>query len=108
MMIGNFSMDDLRDSRKRTVSSPEGLAARTRELGLDEGVVLKEKWDTKMKTAEKDKGKWDGYSISELKAKKDKLMKKDKRTDSEQKEVKQIDFAIRAKQKKDKWGKIEK
>lgn len=103
-----FSMDDLRDSRKRTVSSPEGLAARTRELGLDEGVVLKEKWDTKMKTAEKDKGKWDGYSISELKAKKDKLMKKDKRTDSEQKEVKQIDFAIRAKQKKDKWGKIEK
>ena len=64
-----------------------------------------EAWDAEMKTAEKDKGKWDGYSIADLKAKKKKLMDKETRSAAEQKTVKQIDFAIRAKQK-DKWGKI--
>lgn len=66
---------------------------------------LAEKWGTKMHTAEKDKGKWDGYTISELKAKKAKLMNKEERTADEQKTVKQINFALRAKQK-DHWGKI--
>jgi len=64
-----------------------------------------EKWGTEMHTAEKDKGKWDGYTIADLKAKKKKLMDKESRTAAEQKTVKQIDFAIRAKQK-NKWGKI--
>jgi hypothetical protein len=64
-----------------------------------------EKWGTEMHTAEKDKGKWDGYTIAELKAKKKKLMDKEERSAAEQKTVKQIDFAIRAKQK-DKFGKI--
>ena len=60
-----------------------------------------------MHTAEKDKGKWDGYTIAELKAKKKKLMDKQERSAAEQKTVKQIDFAIRAKQK-DKFGAIKK
>jgi hypothetical protein len=64
-----------------------------------------EKWGTEMHTAEKDKGKWDGYTIADLKAKKKKLMDKESRTAAEQKTVKQIDFAIRAKQK-NKWGDI--
>ena len=64
-----------------------------------------ESWNAKMHTAEKDKGKWDGYTLAELKAKKSNLMKKATRTAAEQKTVKQIDFAIRAKQK-NKWGKI--
>ena len=64
-----------------------------------------EKWGTEMHTAEKDKGKWDGYTIAELKAKKKKLMDKEERSAAEQKTVKQIDFAIRAKQK-DRFGKI--
>jgi len=64
-----------------------------------------EKWGTEMKTAEKDKGKWDGYTLAELKAKKKKLMDKEERSAAEQKTVKQIDFAIRAKQK-DKFGAI--
>ena len=66
-----------------------------------------EKWGTEMHTAEKDKGKWDGYTIAELKAKKKKLMDKEERSAAEQKTVKQIDFAIRAKQK-DKFGAIKK
>ena len=58
-----------------------------------------------MRTAEKDKGKWDGYTIADLKAKKKKLMDKESRSAAEQKTVKQIDFAIRAKQT-DKFGAI--
>jgi hypothetical protein len=69
------------------------------------GRQLDEKWGTKMHTAKKDKGKWDGYTIAELKEKKAKLMKKETRTPSDQTTVKQINFAIRAKQK-NKWGKI--
>jgi hypothetical protein len=67
--------------------------------------TLNEAWDAKMHTAKKDVGKWDGYTVAELKAKKAKLMKKETRSAAEQKLVKQIDFAIRAKQK-NKWGKI--
>lgn len=66
---------------------------------------LDEKWDAEMKTAPKDVGKWEGYTIAELKARKKKLMDKAERSDSEQKEVRQINFAIRAKQE-DSWGKI--
>ena len=74
--------------------------------GLAEGrKKVAEKWGTEMHTAEKDKGKWDGYTIADLKAKKKKLMDKEERSAAEQKTVKQIDFAIRAKQK-DKFGAI--
>ena len=41
--------------------------------------TLNEAWDAKMHTAKKDVGKWDGYSVAELKAKKAKLMKKEKK-----------------------------
>lgn len=73
---------------------------------LEEGKkCVKEKWDTKMKTAKKDIGKWEGYTIADLKARKKKLMDKEKRSAAEQKEVDQLNFAIRAKQKNS-WGKI--
>jgi hypothetical protein len=76
--------------------------------GLAEGrKKVAEKWGTEMHTAEKDKGKWEGYTIADLKAKKKKLMDKEGRSAAEQKTVKQIDFAIRAKQK-DKFGAIKK
>lgn len=74
-------------------------------LGRRKKEELAEKWDAKMHTAKKDVGKWDGYSVAELKAKKEKLMKKDERSAAEQKTVKQLNFAIRAKQK-NKWGKV--
>lgn len=67
---------------------------------------LAESWGTEMHTAAKDKGKWDGWTLAKLKTRKKKLMDKESRSAAEQKEVKQIDFAIRAKQK-DKWGKVD-
>lgn len=69
---------------------------------ISEGKV-EEKWDAKMKTAKKDIGKWEGYSVADLKKRKKRLMDKESRTAAEQKEVKQINFAIRAKTG---WGKI--
>jgi hypothetical protein len=86
---------------------PGGEEPTDDDLGLAESRKrVSEKWDAKMKTAEKDKGKWDGWTLAKLKAHKKKLMDKETRTAAEQKEVKQIDFAIRAKQK-DKWGKVD-
>ena len=78
---------------------------RRRGIKENESTELVEKWGTKMKTAPKDMGKWEGYTISELKARKKKLMDKEERSAAEQKEVKQLNFAIRAKQE-DNWGKI--
>lgn len=102
-----LSIDDLDTARDRTISGPEGLAAHSKHLGYTtESSELKEKWNTKLHTSKKDMGKWDRYSVAELKAKKAKLMKKEERTSSEQKEVQQINFAIRAKQTDGKWGKI--
>lgn len=80
------------------------LGRRKKPAPADEEVT--EAWDAEMKTAEKDKGKWDGWTLDRLKAKRKKLMDKPSRTADEQKTVKQIDFAIRAKQK-DKWGKVD-
>jgi hypothetical protein len=80
------------------MKSPEPLGRRKKE-------DLAEKWNKEMNTAEKDIGKWDGWSMKELRNRKKNLMGKDQRTAAEEKEVRQLNFAIRAKQK-DKWGKI--
>jgi hypothetical protein len=82
-----------------------GLLKTIRMESAQHPAALQEKWDTKMKTAAKDVGKWDGWSIAKLKARKKKLMDKEKRSAPEVKEVRQINFALRAKQK-DHWGKI--
>lgn len=78
-------------------SEPLGRARKEDELA--------EAWGTKMKTPEKKKGMWNGYTLAALKAKKKKLMDKEERSAKEQTLVKEIDFAIRAKQK-NKWGNI--
>lgn len=71
-------------------------------------VKVNESWDTKMKTAKKDIGKWEGWTKAELEDRKAKLMKKPKRSAAEQKEVKQINFALRAKGTGGKkWGKVD-
>ncbi len=85
--------------RAKKPAPGEELAEGRRKLG--------EKWDTEMKTAEKDKGKWDGWTLAKLRSHRKSLMDKETRTAAEQKEVKQIDFAIRAKQK-DKFGDVKK
>jgi hypothetical protein len=51
-------------------------------------------------------GQYSDKSTEELCAMKSKLMKKEKRTDAEQKKVRQINFAIRSKQKGPKFGKV--
>ena len=69
------------------------------------GDELAEAWGTKMKTPASKKGMWDGYTLAELKAKKKKLMDKEERSAAEQTKVKELNFAIRAKQK-NKWGNV--
>ena len=69
------------------------------------GDELAEAWGTKMKTPASKKGMWDGYTLAELKAKKQKLMDKEERSAAEQTKVKELNFAIRAKQK-NKWGNV--
>lgn len=78
-----------------------------RPTSIPKHPALTEKWGTEMKTAPKDVGKWEGWTIAELKARKNKLMNKEERTPAESKEVRQINFAIRAKQENS-WGKIKK
>lgn len=79
------------------------MASKTKGTKTMEAKVV-EKWDAKMKTAKKDIGKWEGFTLAELKARKKKLMDKESRSKQEQKEVSQINFAIRAKTG---WGKVE-
>jgi hypothetical protein len=62
-------------------------------------VMISEAWDTEMHTAEKDKGMFKGKTIADLEKMRGALMKKATRSTAEQKKVKQIDFAIRAKKK---------
>lgn len=52
-------------------------------------------------------GEYAGKSTEELCAMKKKLMSKEKRTAAEQKKVRQINFAIRSKQKGPKFGKVD-
>lgn len=66
---------------------------------------IKEEWDTDYETPKSKRGMWDGWTIGELKSELKSLMDKKTRTDAEDTKVRQIEFAIRAKQK-DKWGKI--
>jgi CRP-like cAMP-binding protein len=67
----------------------------------------KEGEDVELHTKKKDIGEWDGWTIESLKAKLESLRSKKKRSKKEQKLVKQILFAIRAKQK-DKFGPVDK
>lgn len=75
---------------------------KTKELFNDmeesEEAQLDEKWNTEMHTAEKDKGMFKGKTQEELKAQRSK-----KHTAAETKKLKQLDFALRA---KNKFGKI--
>ena len=60
-------------------------------------IAIAEAWDVDMETKPKDVGKWEGWTQAELRARKAKLMKKEERTAAETKEVRQINFALRAK-----------
>jgi len=83
---------------RESVESQGSILAGLREVS-DVEQRLMEKWGTEMHTAEKDKGMFKDKSKQELKKQKANLMKKDKRDAAEQKKVKQINFALRAKNK---------
>lgn len=63
---------------------------------------LTEKWDTAVDTPPSLQGKWEGWTLQELRARKKKLKDKTERTAAETKELRQLNFAIRAKTG---WGK---
>lgn len=79
---------------------------KVKETGVGEDMLrvtqIEEKWGVEMKTKPKDVGKWEGWTLDRLRARKKRLMDKPERTAAETKEVKQINFAIRAKTG---WGK---
>jgi len=100
--IGN--KDEVVKSASKVAKRDKGLDTAIRRI-TKKGSDVDEAWDAKMHTAKKDIGKWDGFTLADLKSKKAKLMKKASRTEAEQKIVSQLNFAIRAKQK-DHWGKI--
>lgn len=66
---------------------------------------IAEAWNEKLDTKEKDKGKWKGWTLADLKAELAKCKKNPNKTEALKKKEHQISFAIRAKQK-NKWGKI--
>ena len=59
---------------------------------------LEEKKDDKFLQDVESTGEWTDYTITQLQKKKDTLMKKEKRTAAEVKTVRQLNFAINAKQ----------
>lgn len=65
--------------------------------------AVEEKWGVETRPAAKDVGKWEGWTMAELRARKKRLMDKPSRTPAETKEVRQINFALRAKSG---WGKV--
>lgn len=106
--LGRASKRDVSEASKSCMECGVGMYENNNgKMACNEcgSTWVSEAWDTKMKTAKKDIGKWEGWSLSELKARKKKLMDKEERSAKEQKEVRQINFALRAKQK-DHWGKI--
>ena len=72
---------------------------------LDPATLLDEAWEGDPEIEQT--GQYAGKSTEELCAMKNKLMDKKSRDASEQKKVRQINFAIRSKQKGPKFGKVE-
>jgi hypothetical protein len=67
--------------------------------------MFNEKWDTKMKTPESKKGMFSGKNLAELRKERAALKEKEKRTSAGSTKLKEVNFAIRAKQR-NKWGKV--
>ena len=83
-------------------------------IGHDNGWINKEaKWDKD--TDVEQPGKWTNYTIEELKKKRDAAKKRNQKRRNDGKKadpkdtelLKELNFAIRAKKEKDKWGKAD-
>ena len=78
--------------------------SKLKQIIKEEMEDLSEKWkgDTEIKQT----GQYADKTKEELCTMKNTLMKKEKRTEAEQKKVRQINFALRSKQKGPKFGKV--
>ena len=65
--------------------------------------ILNEKWDINYKTPDSKKDMWDGWSINDLKKERKRLLSKENRSNSESTRLKQVNFALRA---KNNWSKV--
>jgi hypothetical protein len=70
----------------------------------DDAEVIDEKWDSDYETPESKKGMWDGWSKERLEQRRSALRNKEERTDAESTELKQVNFALRAKSG---WGDVD-
>lgn len=64
---------------------------------------IDEAWDSDYETPDSKKGMWNGWSKERLEKKRNALRNKDERTDAQSTELKQVNFALRAKTG---WGKV--
>ena len=83
---------------KRTGTSRQWISTVPQERDDEDSKELEEKKDDKFLQDVESTGEWTDYTITQLQKKKDTLMKKEKRTADEVKKVRQLNFAINAKQ----------
>ena len=99
MILPKYSIDPNTTLEKSSMDEYEDDV----EIEVEED-VLSEAWKGDPEIEQT--GEYAGKTTEELCAMKKKLMDKEKRTDAEQKKVRQINFAIRSKQEGPKFGKV--
>ena len=80
----------------------------TGKVKLDQNQQITEKWNKETKVAPSEKGKYEKKTIAQLEKMYDKLKASGphKKGSEEYGKMRELSFAIRAKKKKDKWGKL--
>lgn len=105
VMVKPITVKKMKKDTEKEMNKAFGKAMPKKKV--KESDAQMEAWDTDYKTPESEKGKYKGKTVAELKKMKAELMKKEKRTKTEQGKVAELNFAIRAKQADGgKWGKI--
>ena len=99
-----FSSDERKSQARENIKAYEAMLAKKQQELSSSLESVSEAWTGDPEIEQT--GQYSDKSTEELCAMKSKLMKKEKRTDAEQKKVRQINFAIRSKQKGPKFGKV--
>lgn len=100
-----FSSDERKSQARENIKAYEAVLAKKQKELSSSLESVSEAWTGDPEIEQT--GQYSDKSTEELCAMKSKLMKKEKRTDAEQKKVRQINFAIRSKQKGPKFGKVD-
>lgn len=99
---GSLELGKMRELAFAIRAKSDWGKVRQEEVTVYSTQPLEEKWSVETEPAARDVGKWEGWTLAQLRARKKRLMDKPSRTPAETKEVRQINFAIRAKTG---WGK---